>query len=264
MPPRARTPCLTTGRIMKIHYILTPIVLAALAGCIQSVPPQYRANYKFVESPKLYTPQKVLVMEVDVTIKEVTVGGVAEEVPAWSKQGSSNVREALTKHFRADKKNKIQFIAIPKLSESDLETVKQHLALYRRVGKAIIDTTYSYSQPWWLHKVQKFDYTLGSGLKSIGERTGADSALIILGEDQASTAGRKVAAFFLDSVSYGHSYLFAAFVNLKTGDILWYNYAYEYKGADLREADDAQDLVDKLFEEYPGVEAYKALKLVQQ
>lgn len=249
---------------MKIRYILMPIVLAALSGCVQSVPPQYRANYKFVESPQLYTPKKMLVLEVDVTIKEVTVGGVEEEVPAWSKQGSANVHEALTKHFRADKKNKIQLIETPKLSDTDLETVKQHLALYRRVGKAIIDTTYTYSQHWWLHKVQKFDYTLGSGLKSLGERTGADSAIIILGEDQASTAGRKIAAFFLDSVSYGHSYLNAAIVNLKTGDVLWYNYAYQYKGADLRETGDAQDLVDQLFEPYPGIEQYKELKLVQQ
>jgi hypothetical protein len=249
---------------MKIRNILTPIILAALSGCLQSVPPQYRAHHKFVESPQLYTPQKVLVMEVDVTIKEVTVGGVAEEVPAWSKQGSGNVREAMLKHFRTDKKKKIQLFEMPKLSDSELEDVKQHLALYRRVAGSIIDTTYTYSQQWWMHKVQKFDYTLGTGLKSLADRSGADSAIIILGEDHASTAGRKIAAFFLDSVSYGHSYLTAAIVNLKTGDVLWYNYAYQYKGADLREAADAQTLVDLLFEPYPGIEHYKTLKLVQQ
>lgn len=234
-----------------------------LSGC-QSAPPQYRANYKFVESPQLYAPHKTLVLEVDVTIKEVTVGGVEEEVPAWSKQGTNNVREALSKHFNQDKKNKIQLMETPKLTDSELENLKQNLALYRRVAYSIIDVTYSYKQQWWMHKVQKFDYTIGSGLKSLGERTGADSAIVIIGEDKASTAGRKVAAFFLDSVSYGHSYLNAAFINLKTGDILWYNYVYQYKGADMREAGDTQNLVNELFNEYPGIEKYKDLRLVRE
>lgn len=248
---------------MKFRLRLASIFIVAwLAGCVQATIPQFRAHYTFVDKPEVYAPHKVLLLPVDVVIKEVTAGGVAEEVPDWSKQGSSNVRDALNKYFTAEKKKKIRLIELPKLSDHDNDNVKQHLALYRRVAGAVVDT--SYGQMPWFHKIQKFDYTLGRGLSALADRTGADSAIIVVGEDEVSTTGRKIAAFFLDSVSYGHSFLSAAIVNLKTGDILWFNYAFQYKSTDLRDSDDALKLVDMLFQEYPGIEQYKALRLVQR
>lgn len=248
---------------MKVGWVLVSAFLSVvLVGCMQATIPQYRAHYTFVDKPEVYAPRKVLLLPVDVIIKEVTAGGVAEEVPDWSKQGSANVREALSKYFNAEKKKKIRLMEMPKLSDRDTDNVKQHLALYRRVAGAVVDT--SYGQMPWPHKIQKFDYTLGQGLSALAERTGADSAIIVVGEDEVSTTGRKIAAFFLDSVSYGHSFLSAAIVNLRSGDILWFNYAFQYKSTDLREADDALKLVDMLFQEYPGIEQYKALRLVQR
>lgn len=248
---------------MNIRYIAPVFVVVSLTGCLQATIPQYRAHHTFVESPQVYAPRKVLLLPVDIVIKEVTAGGVSEEVPDWSKQGSANVSDALAKYFRSERTKKIQLVQMPKLAGRDTENVTQHLALYRRVAGAVVDTTYGQVPPW-PHKVQKFDYTLGGGLKALAARTGADSAIIIVGEDRVSTAGRKIAAFFLDSVSYGHSFLSAGIVNLKTGNILWFNYAFQYKSTDLRQPTDALALVERLFEDYPGIEAYKALRLVQQ
>lgn len=247
---------------MNIRYfVATVFVVVSLTGCLQTIP-QYRAHYTFVESPQVYGPKKVLVLPVDVIIKEVTAGGVSEEVPDWSRQGSANVRDALTTYFRSEKNKKIKLVETPRLSDREIENVKQHLALYRRVAGAVVDKTYG--QTSWPHKIQKFDYTLGNGLKSLAERTGADSAIVVVGEDEVSTAGRKVAAFFLDAVSYGHSFLSVAIVNLNTGDILWFNYAFQYKSTDLRKPGDVLTLVERIFEEYPGIERYKALRLVQR
>lgn len=253
---------LKEGDTVNIRYFVTTVFLVvSLTGCFQTIP-QYRAHYTFVQSPQAYAPKKVVVLPVDVIIKEVTAGGVSEEVPDWSRQGSANVRDALNKYFRAEKKKRIQLIEMPKLADRDLENVKQHLALYRRVAGAVYDKTYS--QMPWAHKIQRFDYTLGNGLKGLAERTGADSAIIVVGQDEVSTAGRKIAAFFLDSVAYGHSFLSGAIVNLNTGDILWFNYAFQYKSADLRKPEDALTLVERTFDQYPGIEQYKALRLVQK
>lgn len=245
---------------MKTTTLLVSIALAVLSGCAQQIP-TYRVNHKFVQSPPTYAPKKVLIMPVDVTIKEVTAGGVAEEVPEWSKQGAANVHTALNDYFRSAKKKEVQLIEMPKLVDKDRETLLQHLALYRRVAGAVTSQTYG-MQPW-LHKIQKFDYTLGDGLKSIGARTGADSAIVVFGEDEVSTTGRKIAAVFMDNVSLGHSFLAAAFVNFNSGDIIWFNYAYQYKNTDLRKPGDAAYIVERLFEEYPGVDRYQQLKLVQ-
>ena len=247
---------------MAIRHPLITLALAALVcGCAQSIP-NYRANHKFVQSPQALMPKKVLILPIDVTIKEVTAGGVEEEVPEWSKQGAANVHEALAKHFRTGKTTEVQLIDMPKLADRDRETVAQHLALYRRVAGAVANQTYG--QTPWLHKIQKFDYTLGDGLKLLGARLGADSAVVVFGEDTVSTTGRKVAALFLDSVSLGHTFLSAAIVNFNSGDILWFNYAYQYKSSDLRKPGDAAYMVERLFEEYPGIDRYKSLRLVNQ
>ncbi len=233
------------------------LVAVVLAGCAQPQLPQYRIHYSLLESPQAKAPKKVLVLPVDVVINEVTAGGVSEEVADWSRKGSDNVLAALNRQFRVDNKNlnKIQLIEAPKFADRDAANIKQHLALYRRVAGTVFDTTYG--QGAWPHKIYRFDYTLGNGLKSVADRTGADTALVLIGEDSVSTAGRKIAAFFMDSVSYGHSFLSAAIVSLRTGDILWFNYIYEYKSTDLREPDDAAKMVARLFEEYPGIEQYK-------
>lgn len=246
---------------MNTRYFLAPLLVVLLTACAQTIP-SFRANYKFVESPQVYAPKKVVVLPVDIIIKEVTAGGVAEEVPDWSKQGSTNVRAALNKYFRSNTEKKIQLLDAPNLAGRDLDNLNQHLALYRRVAGAVVTQTYGYAP--WLHKIQKFDYTLGNGLQSLAQRTGADSAVIVVGEDEVSTAGRKLAAFLLDSVSYGHSFLSAAIVNLHTGDIMWFNYAFQYKSTDLRDADDALKLVRMLFAPYPGIDQYKSLRLVQR
>lgn len=243
---------------MSIRLVPSWLLVAlGLAGCAQPQLPQYRIHHSLLESPQAKAPKKLLVLPVDVVINEVTAGGVSEEVADWSRKGSENVLSALRKQVRGDNKklNQIQLVDAPTFADRDASNVKQHLALYRRVAGTVFDTTYG--QGAWPHKIYKFDYTLGNGLKSVADRTGADAALIVIGEDSVSTTGRKIAAFFMDSVSYGHSFLSAAIVNLRTGDILWFNYIYAYKSTDLREPDDAAKLVAQLFEEYPGIEQYK-------
>lgn len=194
------------------------------------------------------------------TIKEVTVGGVAEEVPDWSKQGSTNVHAALYKYFGAEKKKEVQLLDMPKLAEQDRDIILQHLALYRGVAGAVVRQIYG-ERPC-LHKIQRFDYTLGDGLKALGARLGADSAVVVIGEDTVSTTGRKLAALVMDSVSLGHTFLSAAIVNFNSGDILWFNQAFQYKSSDLRKPGDALYLVEQLFDEYPGIDRYKSLRLV--
>ncbi len=247
---------------MSIRLVPSLLLIAiVVAGCAQPELPQYRVHHSLLESPQAKAPKKVLVLPVDVVINEVTAGGVSEEVADWSRKGSENVLAALNRQFRVDNKNlnKIQLIEAPKFTDRDAANIKQHLALYRRVAGTVFDTTYG--QGAWPHKIYNFDYTLGNGLKSVADHTGADTALILIGEDSVSTTGRKIAAFFMDSVSYGHSFLSAAIVSLRTGDILWFNYIFEYKSTDLREQDDAAKLVAQLFEEYPGIEQYKEARV---
>lgn len=242
----------------RLHLIALVFALA-MSGCTNHEPPSFRLNHKLVESPQTYLPHKILILDVDVVIKEMTYGGVSEEVPEWSRQGTDITHQALLKHFQNDKASKIQFMELPKLKDADIDLINQHLALYRRVAITIHD--YAYSPLEWPQKITQFDYTIGPGLKSIADKTGADSAIIVIGSDRASTTGRKIAAFFSDSVSYGYSFLSAGIVNLRSGDILWYNSDYQYKGYDLRDADDNLKMMGQLFDEYPGVERYKNIRL---
>ena len=56
--------------------------------------------------------------------------------------------------------------------------------------------------PAWKHKVDHFDYTLGSGLAFLKERTNADAGLLVIGRHQIATGGR-VAASVLAALFVG-------------------------------------------------------------
>lgn len=117
------------------------------------------------------------------------------------------------------------------------------------------------------HKVRRFDYSIGPGLKALQKKTGADAAVMVYGRDHVSTAGRVtqsvlakipvVNIFTGQDVSMGDSFVHVGIIDLKTGDLLWMNSEYRDDTTDLRDTDDADDMVKTTFEWYPGIEKYR-------
>lgn len=199
-------------------------------------------------------PKKILLIEPEIYVKELSVGGVAEKVDDWSTQAKTNVRTALARQI--NDRRLFDKLELPEnMTSEELASLDEHVALYDVVGsnafyfgRAEFDA--------WKHKKNEFDYTLGPGLKALSDKTGADAALFIIGEDFISTGGRKAArvfaALFGVVIPASPTFLSAALVDLKTGDILWMNYGFALDSKDLRKQEDVNKMMNDMFINYPG------------
>lgn len=200
-----------------------------------------------------HLPRKVVVIEPRMEVKELSAGGVAERVDSWTAQAKKNVLDALNKHLAADKL--FEALPVPTLPDESLASLDEHVALYDVVGS----NAHNFGRspfPAWQHKKQEFDYTLGEGLQFLAQQSGADAALFVVGEDYISSEGRKaarIAAALLGIVlPPSPTFLSMGLVDLKSGNILWMNYALAMDTKDLRKTEDVDALLDQLFKQYPG------------
>lgn len=243
---------------MRLFAALSILVLF-LTGCM--APPKHRVHHSLTDKPPKPMPTRVVLLPIDITVSEVSMGGVVEEVEAWSKQAADNMEQALKKYAASSRK--FEIVPIAKLTEKERDIVDEHRALYDRVAlNAFIYTSAQYGAMGWDYKVKHFDYTLGDGLAFLRKRTGADAAFVVVGADEISSSGRKAAIAISRVISLGggmrsgSTYLTAGLVDLKTGDVLWLNSGANEGGRDLREAEDAAAMIENLLEAFPGLEPF--------
>ena len=234
------------------------MILAFLPAVGQAADTPHWVHYKWLAG-KPALPKKVVVLPVNIEVVEVSAGGVEEEVPDWSREASQSVFKALSAAIR--KQPGLAEVTSRRLSGAAAANLDEHLALY----KLVVNTA---SRIGWEHKVRRFDYGIGPGLRALANATGADAALMVYGRDHVSTAGRKARAvvghipilniFTGPAPKLGHSFIHIGMVDLRTGDLLWMNSKYRDGSTNLRDPEDAAKMVNEIFEWYPGIEKYRA------
>ena len=233
--------------------ILLSLVALFLAGC--ETLPSSRVHASIKQDPASRALQQVVLMPVDVDVFEMSAGGIKEEVPEWSRIAQVNVRNALLISAGSDGGCCVtRSIDSATLTQDEQEMLEEHLALFNRVAASALWTALPANSAWHFKNTQ-FDYTLGDGLSFLKTKYGLDGALIVMGEDVVSTAGRKatalVGAVFGLVVPMGHSFLAAGLVDFTTGDLLWMNHELSGGDADLRDGQSCRKLVVRLMRDYP-------------
>jgi len=245
---------------MKHSRIILLIFIASLllGGC--QTFPQHKVHHTLLEEKAAELPSKTLLMPVDISVLEMSASGIQEEVPEWTSQAKAHMHAVLENN--PNNFGDLTIIQLPNLSKEQQQLIEQHTALYQTVA---------FSALWfsqtpiaaWRHKAKKFDYTLGDGLSFLAEQTGADTALFISGEDIITTDGRKatvfLAAAFGVHIPLGRAIVVSSLVDLRTGNILWLNFNTKTDSTTLVEKEDTIAVLSKLFENYPGLEAYHKL-----
>lgn len=232
------------------------IMLALVSGC-QSLP-THRINHQVLaDERQIIGNHRVVILPLAVKVKELSLGGFVGEVGGWTRQAKSSINHALPAVLESA--GNIELVTMPaQLSEEERQTIDEHLALYDVVAANAVK--YS-GQAAWQHKMAHFDYTLGPGLAFLKEKSGADHALLIAGEDVISSNGRKgafvVAAAFRIALPMGHSLFIGGLVDLETGDILWLNQASGSARDTFLEASDVEEMLTALYLDYPGIESYQ-------
>ena len=226
-----------------------------LAACVQSR--QY-ADLQFTPPSGSY---RLLVMRPDVTVGSVTTGGLVEPRADWTEQARVNLIRALEAQ-QAGRGGNVRVIerrnALPGFAAeqvADLErlhqAVGQSIALHKYLGLTLPTK-----------RKRELDYTLGEDAVTLGRQTGYDYALFLHAEDSFASSGRValqvlgiagcIVGFCAPDVGGGGEFAYASLVDLRTGDVVWFNVLQVgsqiagVKMGDIRTPEGAAQLVDRL------------------
>jgi len=237
---RHRHPGRRAGRVLS--FIVAAAVVVTLVGCaapVQRQTPQLRR-----EAGK--TP-RIVVMPLDVELSQLTAGGLPEPHSDWTDAALKHMRAALDEEARARNVVLVDFQG-DRGAPADRETSLDLVKLHRAVGGAVLVHQYlpSLALP---SKDGKFDWSLGPAVAAIARTHEADYALFLYVRDSYATAGRVaviiVGALLGAAVPGGSQVGFASVVDLKTGDIVWFNRLIRGHG-DLRTPEAAAETVKAL------------------
>ena len=239
-----------SGRVL----VVAGIVL--LGACATSGTAVHR---ELAQSPERPLPKKVLLLPAEIRVHEISAGGVVEKVDEWSRTASSHA----TKYVRglASERRLFELIEAPALGQEEQAQLDQHVALYELVGaSAALARASAFSV--WQERAKDFDYTLGPGLKALAERTGIDAAMIVIGTDYISSAGRRAAmvmGVLLGVVTGavilpqgGVSFLSVGVLDMRTGNLLWFG-TDQSSATDFRNERDLHQMLERMFQTYPGL-----------
>lgn len=199
-------------------------------------------------APKPPAGSKVLIVQPDIELSLLNVAGMQEPRADWTKQGRENIAAELS----GTMKNRSHSFTMLDPSTAMEGRNGQLLRLHEAVGFSILQYSYLGGLPT---KKERFDWTLGEGARSLGETYGADYALFTYGRGSYSSGGRKAMMIGMAalgvSIPMGGQQVFASLVDLKTGQVVWFNLATAAPGADMRDPAGAADLTKSVLKDLP-------------
>jgi len=220
-------------------------VALLLGACAQTK--SFLTSESLAQKP---TNPRVLIMPTDVELSELTAAGLLEPNAAWTEMGRSNVDAALDSLLAGLNTTVVRYDE-SSTAGSDAET--QLLKLHSAVGASILAHKYlpALALPT---KKNKFDWSLGTGATALRGRYDADYALFIYLRDSFASGGRValivVGALFGVGVQGGTQVGFASLVDLRSGEIIWFNRLVSGAG-DLRKPDLARGATENLLDDLP-------------
>ncbi len=190
---------------------------------------------------------KILLMPPDIRYYLVTAGGVTEPHAEWTEAARDNFSTAIQNYA----KNIGTDLVV--MDDSDMSPLEiEYSKLHGAVGFTVITSHFGAMK--LPTKNQKFDWSLGPGVNELAEEYDADYALFVFYRDEQASGGRVavavLAAMAGGAVGTGAEYGFASLVDLKSGDLVWFNIVNAGSG-ELRDPQGAVDAVNTLFKDLP-------------
>jgi hypothetical protein len=232
------------GLRISVAPVLSIFSLAILAGCATT------SNVKTIDRLAAVDEDNptILVMTPDIKYYLLTASGIPEPHAEWTTAARSNFQTALEK-YADERQIEIQTIADPSLI-GDEEIAYQKL--YSAVGTTIL--THHLGMVPLPTKNGSFDWSMGPDIKVIGQKYDADYALFSYYRDYQASGGRVAFAILAAAagigISTGSEGGFASLIDLRTGDIVWFNKVVAGVG-ELRDEKGAEAAVGALFKDMP-------------
>ena len=228
----------------NIKAISAFAVLLLLTGCVTT-----SSNVQTID--KLDTVRenpRIVLMPPDIRYYLLTAGGIPEPHAEWTAAAEENFTIAVKEY--ADSIG-TDLTIMDESNMSPLET--RYEELHSAVGMTVISSHFG---PYKLPSKQgQFDWSLGPEIRTIGEEHDADYALFVYYRDRQASGGRVAFAILAAaagaSSDTGGERGFASLVDLRTGDIVWFNIVTA-GSSELRKKEGAAAAVAKLFKDIPA------------
>ncbi|WP_425990595.1 hypothetical protein [Brevundimonas sp. TWP2-3-2] len=191
----------------------------------------------------------ILLVKPDVELALLTAVGMSESRADWTQQGAANLEASLERALASSS------YTITSVDPEDAMGGRsgQLMRLHEAVGQSVV--TYEYGPYRLPTKADGFQWTLGEGAQTLAEQYGADYALFTYGRGTYASGGRIATMVVLSvvgvSVPLGSQQAFTSLVDLRTGQIIWFNMAVAGPQADMRNPEGADSLVASLLKDAP-------------
>ncbi len=241
----------------SLRVVAVLVTAFVLAGCTTTLTESHTGGNAADQSIKLNAANaRVVLMPLDIQLSELTAAGLEEPKADWTEAARSHVIDALNAEMSGRGLTLRQYRK-PK-DRTRQRRDDQIEKLHSKVGGTIL--VHHYSPMNWLPTKQgKMDWTLGSTARQLGNDQNSEFALFVFLRDSYATGGRKaamVASTIVGSLigtpvaKAGERIGFASLVDLRTGDVVWFNVLYSDSG-DMREPEPARAVVNDLIAGFP-------------
>lgn len=215
-------------------------VLVFLAACATSAPKTFSGQ--FTPPP---ANSRVLVMTPDVQLSVLGAAGLAEPRQDWSISGRDNLAQAIAAYVQA-KSHSTNALDPTTAMEG---RVGQIIRLHDAVGSSILAINYGFvSVPT---RNDNFEWTLGEGVRELGAAHNADYALFVRGQGTYSSGARMALAVLSLSATGAGQTVFSSLVDLRTGNVIWFNNVIAAPSQDMRTPEGAASLAATLMQDAP-------------
>lgn len=209
--------------------------------------------YQSTELARSAPVPRILLMPTDVELSEISAGGVPVPNAEWTANAEKHIARALAEFMGQRNAS----LALYKGGGDGDELKPEHVQLAKlhgAVGTSIL--LHKRLAPYYElpNKKGAFDWTLGPTVDSLRKEYDADYALFVYMRDSYASGGRVVAIVVAAALGVGlqggSQIGFASLVDLKSGDIVWFNVLARGTG-DLRNLEAAKETVAALLENFP-------------
>jgi hypothetical protein len=240
------------GRTALTHSASLGLACFLFTGCTSVV--KWTGMSHGSAAGQMQQVHKVAVLPAQITINQLTAGGVSEKRDDWTESAMTHARSIL-ENLRP---GSVIYLA-------DLDS-RPELADEIREVCALVDLIDTNFMVFGLSPMAaptaagRFDFSVGS-IDRILEAAGADALLVVDGVDEIFTADRKVlaavsiiaSAALTGSVvapGSGQAHVSAALI-ARDGTVLWWNFVGDGMIKDLRTADGVRATLQRLLEHLP-------------
>jgi hypothetical protein len=221
----------------------TWIALAAmvvLSACAVTQPSTFTGQF---EPPPAQS--RVVVMTPSVQLNIIGAAGQLEPREDWSVSGRDNLATSLATFVQS--KNHTPSALDPNTAMEG--RVGQIIRLHDAVGGSLMQRAAYPTQR------DRFEWTLGEGVQELGTTYNADYALFVGAYGTYASAGRVVTMVALAAlgvgVPLGNQVAYASLVDLRTGNVIWFNTILAAPNQDMRDPEGASSLTQALLRSAP-------------